>query len=351
LAAIFAGAAAMLIVATDALYHRYLLHYWITALGIIALLLGLVSIWLGLFGVLHGSLKRDWLCNRVITERLRQFHFQAFCCRWPQIVRSLRSEADAREYTAQRRAWFDPVKGQLTLHAGAELTELLEDESEAKCWLHPVTPALPTQEGGDLAGQLTSRVELQIQSSLPAERANEGSTELSAVYRELRIQSEPIPEALDPVFAAYRELRIIHQLHYANYKLHHDFSIFSWPLRTQQVRFSGFLLLCTLVFFALHFWMAGGLVRHQPWEKTFDVLVICIAILALAVRALQEGLQPEREIERYRNYRAAVRAIRDRFDQATSCAAKIEVMREMERLSFDEARTFLRSAHEAQFIL
>ena len=58
--------------------------------------------------------------------------------------------------------------------------------------------------------------------------------------------------------------------------------------------------------------------------------------MALAFRALQEGLQPEREIERYRHYRAGIRAIRDRFDQASSPAEKFEVMQEMERLTFDE---------------
>ena len=49
----------------------------------------------------------------------------------------------------------------------------------------------------------------------------------------------------------------------------------------------------------------------------------------IGVRALEEGLQPEREIERYRHYAAAVRAIRDRFDAAKSPAQKFEIMREM----------------------
>jgi hypothetical protein len=53
----------------------------------------------------------------------------------------------------------------------------------------------------------------------------------------------------------------------------------------------------------------------------------------------------------YRNYRAAIRTIRDRFDEASSYSPKIEVMREMERLSFDEFRNFLRSVHAARFIL
>jgi hypothetical protein len=81
------------------------------------------------------------------------------------------------------------------------------------------------------------------------------------------------------------------------------------------------------------------------------IWVIWVAIVALAFRALQEGLQPEREIERYRHYRAGIRAIRDRFDQASSPGEKFEVMQEMERLTFDEFVNFLRSNDEARFII
>ena len=81
------------------------------------------------------------------------------------------------------------------------------------------------------------------------------------------------------------------------------------------------------------------------------VWVIWVAIAVLAVRGLQEGLQPEREVERYRHYGANVQAILDRFDRATSVAKKIDIMLEMERLSFDEFRNFLRSGHEARFMI
>jgi hypothetical protein len=50
--------------------------------GLIAAFLGVVSILIGFGGVLYSGAKRRWLHNRVMTERLRQFHFQAFVCRW-----------------------------------------------------------------------------------------------------------------------------------------------------------------------------------------------------------------------------------------------------------------------------
>ena len=81
------------------------------------------------------------------------------------------------------------------------------------------------------------------------------------------------------------------------------------------------------------------------------VVVIWAAIITLAIRALEEGFQPGREIERYRHYRFAVAAIRDRFDEAVSPAQKLVVMADMERLSFDEMKDFLRTHLESRFVL
>jgi hypothetical protein len=280
--------------------------------GIVAAMCGVTSIAVGLGGALYAGAKRRWLLNRVMTERLRQFHFQAFVCRWREIAASPSAPDAAQSYADEREIWFNrffaPFPGQLD----AELTDLLDDESGKKCWLHPPPRLLaPEEETADL--------------------------------KEL--------------FAAYRDLRIMHQLHYANYKLRSDENLFSWSLRLQEVIFSYTSLICILVIFAIHLWVAGSLSLEGHAEHSkllgFDVhvWVIWIAIVVLGVRALQEGLQPEREIERYRHYRAGVRAVRDRFDEARSPTEKLEVMLEMERLSFDEFRNFLRSNNEARFVM
>lgn len=141
---------------------------------------------------------------------------------------------------------------------------------------------------------------------------------------------------------------------------------FPWSLRLQEVSFSYTILLCILAIFVIHLWIAFSILldarvpglealifNYESAAVGIDVHVgvIWVAIAALAVRALQEGLQPEREIERYRHYRASIRAIRDRFDQASSPAEKLEVMQELERLSFDEFVNFLRSNDEARFVI
>jgi hypothetical protein len=280
--------------------------------GILAALCGLISINIGLGGVLYAGAKRRWLLNRVVTERLRQYHFQAFVSRWRAIAASLVGGDAARAYVEEREIGLHRLMARYPGQLDSELIELLEDESNAKCWLHHQQP-------------------------LPA-------------------ADEDVPD-LDELFVAYRELRIGRQLDYANYQLRDEQNPFAWSIRLQEVIFSYATLICILVIFAIHLSIAALLswVGHAEQLRLFGfeshVWVIWIAILVLGLRALQEGLRPGREVERYRHYRAGVRAVRDRFDQAQSIAEKLEIMQEMERLSFDEFRNFLRSCNEARFII
>jgi len=76
-----------------------------------------------------------------------------------------------------------------------------------------------------------------------------------------------------------------------------------------------------------------------------------VAFTALGVQTLEQGLQPERETERYQQYNIAIRAIRERYDNARSQADKIRVMQEMERAAFDEMRNFMMTFSKARFVM
>jgi hypothetical protein len=161
---------------------------------------------------------------------------------------------------------------------------------------------------------------------------------------------------LNPLFEAYRKLRILHQLGYANYKLQNDHRVFSVIPRRQaevlsRISSAWIILLCAIsvglllgVIFPTSVWAAFE-------SETINVVVIWIALAALATRAIEQGLQPEREAERYQQYRSGLRAILDRFDGMSSQAEKIYIMREMERLAFDEMRNFLITNERAHFIM
>ena len=101
--AIGAGAVSLALAAATPVY-RGSPHIWV--FGLIAAFLGVVSILIGFGGVLYAGAKRRWLHNRVMTERLRQFHFQAFVCRWREIAASLNGTQPATDYAEHRQDWF-----------------------------------------------------------------------------------------------------------------------------------------------------------------------------------------------------------------------------------------------------
>jgi hypothetical protein len=83
----------------------------------------------------------------------------------------------------------------------------------------------------------------------------------------------------------------------------------------------------------------------------FCVAIIVIAVVALSARAVQQGIQPEREVERYQQYRSAVQSILEQFDEADTPSQKIRVMRQMERTAFDEMRNFVRTQDRSSFAM
>jgi hypothetical protein len=51
--------------------------------------LGLLAVVIGFMGILFGA---KWLLNRLLTERLRQFHFQTFIWRLSDIAESCKDD-------------------------------------------------------------------------------------------------------------------------------------------------------------------------------------------------------------------------------------------------------------------
>src|SRR5262249_26780799 len=136
--------------------------------------------------------------------------------------------------------------------------------------------------------------------------------------------SPPAPQpGLDLLFAAYRDLRIGHQLGFANYKLQSDHEIFSaMPVRQTEVMEAiskigiAWLVLIHAAVLAVIVYETTTHALGDA-EKIVSIVfclgIIVIAVIALAVRAFQQGLQPERETERYQQYRSAVQNILEQF--------------------------------------
>ena len=302
---------------------------WALLIGAVASVCGLVSATVGVFGVLYGSRKREWLQNRFVGERTRQFHFQSLIVQLTDIATILEAatedtvKAAETRFLSRRRTLFGKFQEELNGNADAKLNNAISSYGEGDWWLH--NPSCRT-------------------------RAND-------------------TEILNPVFDAYRELRIQHQLDYTNYKLQDDHKIFSgMPVKQarvlQHVTNAGIAWLLLIhaivlgvVVFTFATVVAGTRLDTATTEATevitivFSVAIIAIAVVALAARAFEQGIQPEREIERYQQYRSALRSTLGQFEKAETTLDKIRIMRQMEQLAFEEMRNFLRTHERASFAI
>lgn len=269
---------------------------------------GIVGFALASMGALFADKKCEWLYQRLMTERIRQFYFQTFVFRLPEILQSLRNETSFKKDRDGPDGWFEKFKLRFAGPVKLEFERTLTNHTEAFIWLHD-------------SGK--ERINIPEHSELAS---------------------------LEPLFAAYRELRIIHQISYANYKLKND--DFSKPGRQAEFLWRASVI-CMGVVCAIHIGVLFGVGFHQIDSLLFRILnliIVLIAIAVLAARAVEQGLQPEREVERYQRYLIDVQSILTRFD-AASRNEKPHIMKEMEWLSFNETQDFLICGERAQFIM
>jgi hypothetical protein len=300
------GVSAELLVEPDTLVSK--------SLAVVSAAAGIAGVLIGGVGVLFAGRKREWLQRRFVGERLRQFHFQTFTCRLSEILASLKDDLAKAAFEQARNQWLDDLKARFDHKLSAEFTKTLDDDESSHIWLH--------EERNDL--------------------------------HDIRISKD------DPLFDAYRKLRIEHQIDYANYHLNKsDHRIFSDAPHRQAAVISTVGFICLVLFCAIHAGLLTGIfgawIGVVDWAPIkpglLNVIIIWLGTVALAVRAVEQGLQPEREFDRYLQYRSALQAIRERFENARSAKEKIRIMREMERLSFDEMRNFLLTHESAHFVM
>jgi hypothetical protein len=333
--AIALGSAALVLAAIEIMARFMTVAHWSLAIGGVAALCGLSSVTMAGFGVLFGSRKREWLHNRFMGERIRQFHFQSLISLLPRILALSNVDTDKAEeaksqFDTARRRLFVKFQADFDGNVDGQFNSVIGPYGENECWLIESKRTLEIPEGSRL---------------------------------------------MDEFFKAYRQLRIEHQLGYTNYKLQRDHKIFSaMPLRQAEVLenvskagIAWLLLIHVCVLLIVLFTASIEIGYKLGWfgdlfgitavsgaeavSFVFSLAIIVIAIVALSTRAFQEGLQPEREIERYQQYRSAVQSILEQFDEADAPNHKIRIMQQMERVTFDEMRNFLLTNDRASFAM
>ena len=277
---------------------RLLLVYLSAALGLTGTILGCA-------GLRRASSRHRWLQARLKTEVLRLFHFRYIASRLPRIASIGNDEQAQAAYVRERSAVFE-----------RRMTRILLDPEEE-----------------------LSRIASQVH--LPD--------------FDIGVDEEPLSgnedeESLDHVLAAWRRLRLDWQLGYCEAKLSRHSSGGQVSPRQVESAVAAVAWTALAVIFVLHVVQVVAVPMHFSiiW---LEVLVIWAALGALAARAMEDGLQPHREVERYEQYRAKILVARERLDRTADRATQLEVIRSFERLSLEEMRVFIRTYSRSRFLL
>ena len=275
-------------------------------LGLIAAGFGLAGTVLGIFGMRRSASRSKWLRARLTTETLRLYHFHHIAARLPEIVAINGDEARIKIYLEERAAALERLKAQVLSNPEAEMRRIMARKDETR--FEAITPMMP-EDGVE------------------------------------------VPQVASDAFDVWRVLRVNWQAGYCDAKLErrHQGRITTKQLEEIFLRLGWF---CVGAIILIHiFFFIGAIAQTQDQLPLLEAAVIWTALIALGGRALEDGFQPQREIERYEQYRANVRVAQERFEAATTFAAKLEAVRAFERTSLEEMRVFLRTHARARFLL
>ena len=304
--AVLLATLALMLAAAEVLLHHYPKELVKTIAGVGAIA-GIASVLIGFFGIMFHERKQRWLADRLATERIRQFHFQTYIAYADRIVAGASDESAARAYLNERNQAMAKFNADVIEKVDETLHHLVEAEDPGYGALYP-----------DKSPELT-----------------------------------PGAKHIEQYFRAYAILRFDRQIGYCDLILRDSGAIWKYA-PVQQARILGAIaLVCVFGILLLHGLVLLGVGADVAWMKgqVIHVAAVWAAIIALAARTLEEGFQPETEIERMRQYRLSLKRIYARFNAATSPEEKLAAMRDLETLSYEEMVLFLRTNYEARFVM
>jgi hypothetical protein len=285
--------------------------------------LGLISILISAVWLIFGKRKAAWLHKRFFTERLRQYHFQAFVWRLPEMAESLDNGEDTKEkYREARNESFNVFLDDLNSKSDSQMSRLLDPAGPPRVWVNNV-----------------------------------------------EFGREPeVPDAnLQDIFRAYDIFRFDEQEGYADFVLRRSNKpdaasrrSFPWwypginqPIKRKRAVLTGVWIGALVSLIIVHVLIVvSNMGGWQAWQPAhLHVAIVWFALLAVGAKTLSEGLTLTREIERYEEYRAIVVGLKQAFQIATNPRTKVRIMMDMERAAFEEMRAFLRSHNDATFIM
>jgi hypothetical protein len=181
-------------------------------IGLAAAGCGLYSAVLGARGTLFGRRKHEWLINRFMGERIRQFHFQSLV---GQLALILNMAAESQSHSAAQSEMVAGARATNPAIAGQARAEFFKDRQTR------------------FAAFRAAFDQLAREAKFGVTIGPNGEAAWSLCDQDDTGLKEGSNAALPAFFAAYRALRIQHQLDYANYKLTSDSRLFSDMPRRQ----------------------------------------------------------------------------------------------------------------------
>ena len=312
--AVISATISLLAVATEPVWPQAAWTPWVALFaelgGIAGLLIAAGWIW---------PLKSRWLKARLMTEQIRQWHFQLMVRRATAVEASCQSGGQG-DFVRHRDVWFNDFLKSYEGRQASKLNDLTNENAGRETWLH----------------------------------------ELTSEYSRNSV-------AFPPLCKAFKRLRFDHQVSYANYKLRTTrteplFCFTKWPAVHQMKVLSisaGFCFvcaaMCSIILICSYATEVLGNGQNPGFSPTTRHYVrtaaIAIALIGAALRTIQEGLAPDKEIERYEDYKSRTIQLRDRFVEATDFKKRLHLMEEIEHATVDEMKGFLRTHHKATFVL
>lgn len=275
-------------------------------LGGLAALFAVAGGLAGYAGVLSGRSKWRWLTHRFWTERMRQLHFQMIVNNLPLAVRAMADEAALRQWRSLRERVLDHFVHRSMEPITETLQRLCEDLAEDQPWLE----------------------ESWIRGADPPEESSEAAE----------------------LFDLLRHQRFGIQRRYTSYKLKPGLRSPRTRARALRGAADAMTVLALLLAAATGVALLTGAAADSPALVLSLGLNGALAAIVVTLRVLEEGLQLRSETERYEWYLAAVEALERRYLAADN-SGKVAVLREMERLAYQELRWFTTSFSDARFVM
>lgn len=278
----------------------------------VAALMGIFGFVIGVAGLGVGKRKMLWLANRMAAERIRQWRWIYLTNNRASIQECGTNKKKQENFLTEYKKHFDIFYDTLEKNKMAIFESIIEGS-----------------ENYDNSSWFTNT-----------------SVSTSGL---LQHASGSISEEF---FDAYKEIRIGGQLRYASYIVNEKGPFWSHPARQKNILHSASWLAIAVIL-GLHILVSAGVVSGIGEFKSIYVhlATVTMALLALALKAIEEGLGPDEQLRRCRGYRESVINTNETFLKAKVDAGKLAAIDSMERHAFEEMQDFLNSNNAAKYVM